>query len=201
MGSRTFVTAVAAALSGVMTLLVAKLAAALPAIDLEIAAKGGFGNIATSTPAGRANPLGVGLGGRAGGLLRGVYGGVAFGYWFGGSERIPVLAGSTSARTATHSLMYGLEGGYTITVSDVVAVRGQVGIGNFTRTIDFISASTSSNDLYVEPGIILMVSLPWVRWFVCADANILVLIGANNGDGAPQTDVAITGDGQVGYRF
>jgi hypothetical protein len=181
----------------------AKDASALGPIDLEVGAKAGAGTTPSNTPSGAPNPLGFGLGARAGIAILGLYGGASIVYYFGGSEQPPPLPnailGGSPPKVSTHSLMYGVEAGYGGKLLELLTLRAQVGIGNFTNTVDVGSASNSNNNLYVEPGVVGLLGLG--SFFVGADANVLILPGLKDYTGTTNTDIAFTFHGQVGYKF
>jgi hypothetical protein len=173
---------------------------ALGPLDLELGAKAGMG---TNPFSGNGpNPLGFGLGARGGVSIFGLYGGVNVIYYFGGSHNEQFDGGSTSV--SAHSLLYGIEAGYGIKLS-ILTLRAQVGIGNATITASGaaqgagVSAggSQSNSALYLEPGVVGMISLG--MWFVGADVNALVLTKDQNGNS--KTDTALTFHGQVGVTF
>jgi hypothetical protein len=152
---------------------------ALGPIDLEIGAKAGVGTN-PSGEAGAPNPLGFGLGGRAGVVLFDhLYGGVNLMYYLGGSD----------AGVSFHTLMYGIEAGWGWKLIDILTIRPQVGIGNAT----FSAGSVSNSNWYIEPGLTGLVSLGLL--FVGADANVLAFPGLAN------SNVAFTFHGQVGVKF
>lgn len=154
---------------------------ALGPIDLEIGAKAG---VATNPASGGGtNPLGFGLGGRAGVvLLDHLYGGVNLMYYLGGSD----------GPESFHTLMYGVEAGWGWKLIDILTIRPQVGIGNATFSISGPATSSNSN-WYLEPGVTGLVSLGLL--FVGADANLLAFPGLAN------SNVAFTLHGQVGVKF
>ncbi len=173
---------------GLGTALVARDALALGPVDLEIAAKAGVG---TSPGGTTPNPLGFGLGARAGVSLLGLYGGLAFMYYLGDSDPV----------TSVHALTYGVEGGFGSKLLGLVTIRGQVGVGNYTETVDLKvpSVSSSHSSLYVEPGVTGLVTLGPL--LVGADANILILPSRTRPDLKSSTDTAFTLHGQVGVVF
>ncbi len=175
---------------------------ALGPLDLEIGARAGVGTTPGGTPSGAPNPLGFGLGARAGVSIIGLYGGLSFMYYFGGSanEQVPVGTSVVSASASVHSLLYGVEGGYGSKFGPL-ALRGTVGVGNIATTGSFSGAGVSfpsqtNNGLYIEPGVTGIVSLG--MWFVGADANVLVLPSYNN---QSSLEAAFTLHGQVGLTF
>jgi hypothetical protein len=190
--------ALVAALAGGLVLVTSQDAAALGPLDLEIGAKAGLGTAPSSWPSGSPNPLGFGLGGRAGIAIMGIYGGVNFVYYFGGSTNFP----SPVPNISVHSMMYGVEAGYGFSILGLLTIRPQVGLGNFTFTTSLGSSSTDNSNLYVEPGLTALVTVPGLGWFAGADANLLVLPGIKDGtNGSSNTDTAFTLHGQLGYKF
>jgi len=192
-----------AILAGAAVLFSANAASALLPLDVEVGAKVGGGTTPSNVASGGTNPLGFGLGGRAGVAFLGLYGGVSIAYYFGGSETLPIVGAVVPAvfSASTHSLMYGFEAGYGTVLVNVVTLRAQVGIGNFTQTVDLGSMSSDNSNLYLEPGITALVSLPFGGLFVGADANVLVLPGVKDATGQSQTVTAFTVHGQIGYKF
>ena|SRR5579883_2186374 len=164
-------------------------ARALGPLDIELGAKGGYG---TQTDSGKgAGPFGVGLGARGGVAIFGLYGGVNFMYYLGGNQ-----TDSTGSSISTHSLQYGFEAGYGFKLLDLLTIRAQVGLGNFSYT----AGNTTWSDVYVEPGLTAFVSLG--GFFVGADAGLLVLPGFNPaGNTLPTPGPALTVHGQLGWKF
>jgi hypothetical protein len=187
---------------GVCMLSVTRNASALGPVDVEVAAKVGGGtnpvNVGSeSQPPGAApsnppNPLGFGLGGRAGASFMGFYGGLSFMFYLGESQ---VNQGVTES---LKSILYGGEAGYNIRVS-ILTLRPQLGIGNFTRSQNWSGGtmlppgSTSTSSLYLEPGLTGL--LAFGMWIVGADANVLFLTGLSG------AWPAFTAHGQVGIKF
>jgi hypothetical protein len=173
----------------------AKDASALGPLDLEIGAKAGVGTTPSNIPSGFPNPLGFGIGGRAGISILGLYAGGSIIYYLGGSEN----------GLSAHTLMYGVEGGYGIKLIDILTLRALVGVGSYdvsaSGSAGPVTVSGDTKNLYVEPGITAMVSLPFVGWFVGADANVLVLTGEKDVNDNSTTDTAFTLHGQIGYTF
>jgi hypothetical protein len=90
--------------------------------------------------------------------------------------------------------MYGFEGGYGFSLPMVpITIRPQVGVGNATFTASGDGQSDSKSNLYIEPGVTVLVSL--LGWYVGADANVLVFPGLDN------SQVAVSIHGQVGVKF
>jgi hypothetical protein len=172
---------------------------ALGPIDLEIAAKVGYAN---NPGSGDPNPLGVGLGGRAGVSFMGAYGGVNILYYFGGTSNVNI------ASVSANSLLYGIEAGYGVTLVDILTIRAQLGVGNITISSNHsgsvgsvtASAPSSLNNLYLEPGLTGL--LGFGTYFVGVDANLLILpsIAQQNGGGS-STETCFTLHGQIGVKF
>jgi hypothetical protein len=163
---------VAAAAAGVLTLVTTRSAHALGPVDLEVGLKAG---VATNPINGlNDNPLGFGIGARGGVGIFGLYGGIKFMYYFGADSE--------------HATQYGVEGGYSLSVGPIT-LRPQVGVGNLT----FSGNGASLSNIYVEPGVTVLVSL--LGWYVGADANVLLTPGLD------QSQAALTINGQVGLKF
>jgi hypothetical protein len=172
-------------------------ARALGPLDLEVGAKAGVGTTPGGVPSGYPNPLGFGLGARAGVSIIGLYGGLSFMYYFGGSSnvQIPTGAGVISVSESVNSLLYGVEGGYGTKLGPL-ALRGTVGIGNIGTTASASGVSQTQNGLYIEPGVTGIFSIG--IWFVGADANVLVLPSYAGGS---SLEAAFTLHGQFGVTF
>ena len=175
---------------------------ALGPLDLEVGARAGVGTTPGGVPSGAPNPLGFGRGARAGVSIIGLYGGLSFMYYFGGSDNVQIPLGTSviSASESVHSLLYGVEGGYGSKFGPL-ALRGTVGVGNISTVFSYsgsgVSApSQTNNGLYIEPGVTGIVSLG--MWFVGADANVLVLPSYAGGS---SLEAAFTLHGQVGLTF
>jgi hypothetical protein len=132
-------------------------ASALGPVDLEVAAKVGAGTNPEGG-SGSPDPLGFGVGGRAGVSFFHVYAGVNVMNYFGSSGSfggVPI---------SQHSLQYGVEVGYGFSLS-ILTLRPQVGVGNFvvygggseSSGVTTLSVSTNGHILYVEPGVTAIV--------------------------------------------
>jgi hypothetical protein len=168
---------------------------ALGPLDLEIGAKAGIGTQPSNSTSDSPNPLGFGVGARAGVSILGIYGGGSIIYYLGDGKDTPI------GHVSVNTLMYGLEGGYGIKLLDILKLRAQVGVGSYDVKASLGGNSTDHSDLYVEPGVTALITLPIIGWFVGADANALVLTGAKDQNGNSTTDLAFTLHGQVGYTF
>jgi hypothetical protein len=193
---------VSALFFGVAAGLLAHDAHALGPLDLEIGVKAGAGTV----PGGGSgpNPLGFGLGGRAGVSIFGLYGGLSLLNYFGESQTLGPF------KTSAKSLMYGVEGGYGSSLGPLT-LRAQVGVGNYSETVDLtVSGGAAAgmpvptwtgtrNSLYIEPGLTAMIAFGTV--FIGADANVLLLPNDPNPNGQTSFDAAFTAHGQVGVKF
>lgn len=168
---------------------------ALGPLDLEIGAKAGIGTMPSNSSSDYPNPLNFGIGARAGVSIVGIYGGGSIIYYLGDGKDMPV--GHVSANT----LMYGVEGGYGIKLINLLTLRAQVGVGSYKVTVSSPGGSSDHSDLYIEPGVTALITLPLLGWFVGADANALVLTGMKDQNGNSATDLSFTLHGQVGYTF
>jgi hypothetical protein len=158
----------------------ASAAAPAHALGVEVGAKAGVGAVYS----GDVNPLGFGLGGRAGVVLFDhLYGGANVMYYFGTG--------------GVHTLMYGAEVGWGFRPRDNVTIRPQVGLGNASLGYTSSTADSASHSLYIEPGVTLLVALGTL--FVGADVNVLVFPGLGVGEGG--SVFFITVHGQVGVKF
>jgi hypothetical protein len=180
------------AVLGIGSMCVTRDASALGPVDVEVAGKVGYG---TNPFSNYPNPLGVGLGARAGVSLLGLYGGLSFMYYIGSSQDVASQGGSISA----HSVLYGIEGGYGTSLGPLT-LRGQLGVGNFTISESGALSGTNSN-LYLEPGVTALLTFGML--LVGADANVLVLPGVNNPlpPGDSSWDAAFTVHAQAGIKF
>jgi len=193
---------------------------AIGPVDVEVGVIAGAGTTPTHQGNGAVvtgltgvalpNPLGFGLGGRAGVGFHGLYAGVEGMYDFGSSVGQPYGVKSNSD-------LVGVDVGYSFKLP-VVTIRPLVGIGNFTETVSglpqpscpagsgpcSVPNSQSYNTLYVQPGITVLISLGTL--YVGADANLLVLTSlpeyAGDNPNTPyRLELALTFHGQVGVRF
>lgn len=182
------------------TTLLAGDAFALGPVTIEAGGKVGYAT-SPSSVSGAPNPLGIGLGGRAGLVLGDhYYLGGSLMYYLGGSEQRTVLAPGTNSNVNTISLntttlMYGGELGYNIGLLDLLTIRPQVGVGNATFNTSGAGPipSQSQSNWYLEPGVTGLIGLGLL--YVGADANVLVFPGLSN------AQAAFAFDGQVGVKF
>ncbi len=177
-------------------------------LDVEVAAKAGAGtNWTVASP----NPLGFGIGGRAGVSILGLYAGLSGMYY----------VGSSTQGLSTHSYQYGAEVGYGLKIP-FLTVRAQVGLGDYGLVFDtsqqggFPSSgpaasttSTTNNYLYLEPALVGLLSIG--RWFVGADVGALLLPNGPVPVGScppgsctspsSKFEAGFVAHGQVGVRF
>jgi hypothetical protein len=187
------------AAAGLCSLAFASDAHALGPVDIEVGARAGY---ATNPSNGSLNPLGVGVGGRAGvSFLGGVYLGGSAMYYLGGSSTGVNTTDTTNSAMPTHStytlttttLMVGGEVGYGLKVLDLLTIRPQMGAGNATFSTSAAGSTTSQNNLYLEPGVTALVGFGLL--YAGADANVLFFPGAD------ESLAAFSLHAQVGVRF
>jgi hypothetical protein len=187
---KPYALALAASTALLVTLAHERPAHALGPIDLEIAAKVGYGTNANDV-------LGVGLGGRAGVSFFGLYGGVS---------AIDYLGKSVNG-VSVHSFLYGAEVGWGFKIS-LVTIRPLVGFGDAVLSVSLpataldpnANLSGSVNSFYLEPG--GLVQLNFGLLIVGVDAGCLILTnGYDASGGASTTTEAFTIHGQVGVKF
>ncbi len=162
-------------------------AEAVGPVDFELASRAGIGTNPNRAVYMDPNPntLGFGLGGRAGVSFLGFYAGVDLMYYLGTSD--------------DHTLMYGLDLGYSFKVG-IVTIRPQLGIGNLADIYTYESSSFTTNYLYFEPGVTGLLSFGTA--FVGIDLNLLDIRNAPiDGDGSLGTETALTVHCQAGVHF
>jgi hypothetical protein len=195
---------VSALFIGVAAALVAHDALAVGPVDIEIGARVGYGAAPGGTSNG-PNPLGFGVGGRAGVSILGLYGGISGIYYLGESK--DVSSGGASASFKAHSVLLGLEAGYGSKLGPL-SLRATVGIGNIESDytggamgggVTLTIPPGSNNGLYIEPGVTGVIGFG--LWFVGADANALILPDYPGYDGSKTLEAAFTVHGQVGVKF
>jgi hypothetical protein len=195
-----------AAILYVSTILVssAQDATAAGPVEGEVAAVASFGTSPTSSP---GDPLGVGIGARAGASILGFYAGADVRYFFGSG--LSMLQFDTVKERA---LKVGAAVGYSFRVAPLI-VRPLLGAGDLL-VFSSVSPPTgpigpvgdgnipphsySQNEGYVEAA--LMVLLPLDRFFVAVDPAVLV-VQAPNASCCSATETAVTIDVEGGVRF
>ena len=164
---------------------------ALGPVDIEISARAGVA-------AGNIGPLGFGIGGRGGVSIMGLYAGVEVIDYLGATAECGGCswpAGAQPVMQSQSALLYGFEAGYNFKFSRVT-IRPQLGLGNFHLSSAYGSpapgpVSDVSNYVYLEPGVVGLVSLGVL--FVGADVDALLFPTWPN--------AALTVHGQVGVSF
>jgi hypothetical protein len=176
----------AALVVAMAALLSAKTARALGPVDVEAAALAGYG---TNPVRGYAiNPLGLGIGGRAGVSAHGFYGGVSVVDYLGG----------TNGSTRSASVEMGVEAGYGIRVS-LLTIRPELGIGDLAvrTSIPDLGAATQ-NSLYLEPRVTAVLTFGVLC--LATDVGTLVLTHGPTVSGTG-LEAAVTFHAQVGVTF
>jgi hypothetical protein len=188
---------------GACTFAMACDARALGPVDVEVGARIGVATNPASTGV-DLNPLGFGLGARGGVDFLGFYGGVQFMYYLGSTESSAALCGGATScgvsAFSTRTLMVGIEAGYGITLTNVLTLRPQMGLGDATFRSSASGSGVanpgsrgSTSNLYLEPGVAGLFSLG--GWFVGVDVNALFFPGMNG------AQTAFSLHGQVGLKF
>jgi hypothetical protein len=194
-----FPSVIASVALGVATVAVTRDAHALGPVSIEVGAKfGGATNPSWSSWG--ADPLALGVGGRAGlAFGGGFYAGGSFMYYLGTTDNVqgPCTASSASCSElsiALHTVMVGGELGYGLTLFDLLTIRPQVGVGNATVTASSSDGTSQSAGFwYLEPGVTALLGFGVV--FVGADGNALFLPSVQNSWAAFSLHV------QAGVRF
>jgi hypothetical protein len=154
---------------------------ALGPVDVEIGARAGV-------TAGTLGPLGFGIGGRGGVSIEGLYAGIEVIDYLGATSECGGCSWPSGAQPVMQSLsalLYGFEAGYNLKAS-LVTIRPQLGLGNLRLSSTYGSPTPSgpaaiSNSLYLEPGVVGLVSFGVL--FVGADLGAL-LVPAGGEEGA-----------------
>ncbi len=211
----------AASCFGVVAFSLPRDAHALGPVDVEIGAMVGGGTTPSvqgnSTIAGYGfgatlpNPLGFGVGGRAGVRLDHLYVGVEGMDYFGSSNNAYGVSAS--------SYLLGVDLGGSFEVS-IVTIRPLVGIGGFTEMVGGLplpsapsgesasgnlSSSQSYTMVYLQPGITGLI--PLGPLYVGADANVLLLTSlptqpsSSGSNAGSELGIALTLHAQIGVRF
>jgi hypothetical protein len=179
---KTFAFAVALSSAVLVTFVSARPAHALGPIDLEIAAKAGYGT----------NDLGFGFGGRAGISFFGLYGGLS---------AVDYLGKSVNDFTV-HTLLLGGELGFGIKISRLT-IRPLLGLGEgiISESGPAIlgSSSNTSGSFYLEPGGLIQLNFGLIIFGV--DAGCLILTSNQSVSGITQVTEAFTIHGQFGLKF
>ena len=135
-------------------------------------------------------------GGRAGVSFRNLYAGVDIIDYLrttGDCDSCSSPPGQTVMQSRS-ALLYGFEAGYNLKFS-LLTIRPQLGLGNFRLSSAYgdptPGAGAISNYFYLEPGVVVLVSLGML--FVGADVGALLL--------PTGPDSALTVHGQIGVTF
>jgi hypothetical protein len=173
-----------------LTFFATRRAAALGPIDLEVAPKVGYATATVGGLPGDPIPLGLGIGGRGGVSFRGLYGGVNFQYYVGGSEWVG------SSNVSFHAVQFGGEVGWGINIR-FLTIRPLLGLGDLASSAG--GAGGASGSFYLEPGGLIQLAFGHLIFGV--DAACLILTNGENSEGARGVDEGFTIHGQVGARF
>jgi hypothetical protein len=173
---------------------------ALGPVDLELAVSP-LGGGTSTVGSGTVNPLGYGIGARAGIDVFGLYAGVAAMYYFGDGGDVPDPSGDV-IHTYGSSTLVGLEGGYNLGIS-ILTLRPQLGVGYYNAGFTFTDtnpglgvpgkSSTSTSSIYLEPDITGLLSFG--MWFVGADVGVLWVPAVDD------SQAAVTAHAQVGIKL
>jgi hypothetical protein len=180
---KTFAFAVALSSAVLVTFVSARPAHALGPIDLEIAAKAGYGT----------NDLGFGFGGRAGISFFGLYGGLSAVDYLGTSQTLPPPGGTFTR----HTLLLGGELGFGIKISRLT-IRPLLGLGEGINSYN-VPGSPSAGSFYLEPGGLIQLNFGLIIFGV--DAGCLILTSNQSVLGITQVTEAFTIHGQFGLKF
>jgi hypothetical protein len=188
---KTFAFAVAVSTAVLVTFVSARPAHALGPVDLEIAAKAGYGS----------NDFGFGFGGRAG---------ISFFGFYGGLSAVDYL-GKSVDNVTTHTLLLGGELGFGIKISRLT-IRPLLGLGEgiISESVPVVpamssstalqgSSSNTSGSFYLEPGGLIQLNFGLIIFGV--DAGCLILTSNQSIGGITQLTEAFTIHGQFGLKF
>jgi hypothetical protein len=163
---------------------------ALGPIDVEIGARGGYGSNPFKNDS--VNPLGGGIGARAGVAFFNIYAGASLMYYFGGSVTVPnPLTGATEKDSQT-SFLYGLELGYNFKIL-FLTLRPQVGVGSYTVHDSLNGASQDTHNVYIEPRATALINIG--LFYFGADVGVLLTPGLTD------SQAAFLVNGQAGIKF
>jgi hypothetical protein len=142
--------------AGLLAAVMTRDAHAVGPVDIEVAPKFGYGSSPGNDGFG-FDALGIGLGGRAGVSIFGIYGGLNIVDYLGGTQPLfpcpaPGEVGCGGGASG-HTLMYGGELGYGFKLR-LVTIRPQFGVG---RSVAYGLARNGG--LYLEPGVTVLLSL------------------------------------------
>lgn len=178
-------------------------------LPLAVEAGGRFG-YGTNPNSDVPNPLAVGFGARGGvEVFQKLYVGGNVMYYFGSTADTPLGATPSNISTSTHTLLIGLEAGYSLHISALI-IRPQLGFGDASLT-SFANFNGTSNNpgttvgnfsvtnqrFYLEPGLVGLVTLGPI--YVGADVNLLFIPDAEPSTGDAYSSFAF--GAQLGIRL
>jgi hypothetical protein len=184
-----------AAAAGAGTFGFSRQASALGPIDLEVGARAGYG----SNPFKNAppiNPLGVGVGGRAGISFFNIYAGASVMYYFGGSANEPGSAAiangmlTPTVKVSESSFLYGLEAGYNFSIL-FLTLRPQIGVGDYNEHVS--GQGSDKHNVYIEPRATALIGIG--LFYFGADVGVLLTPGLQ------YSKAAFLANGQIGLKF
>jgi hypothetical protein len=186
---RPFAVVIRGALAAAVAVTLLSAHVAQAEVSGEVAARVGV----ATTPTEPNQPLGPGIGLRAGASFPRIYFGLAADYWFGGSQ----------SGVSDHGLTVTFEGGYGFVIADIVAIRPTLGIGG----LDIHTSVPSETAAFVfEPGVTALVQLT-ARLFIGADLEAMVVAPRYNpcaftgACGSTPWGGAVLFHGQIGVKF
>jgi hypothetical protein len=182
-------------------------------LDLELAERLGW---STNPSSGSGNPLGFGIGGRAGLGFNGHYLGVEFMYYLGSYYANGTGVVGAEEWVSYNAVMCGFELGHDFKVRSVT-FRPLLGLGALAAPTNWRFVDTcphcavagtagqnagnplTSNSLYLEPGMTVLFSFG--AFLLGIDASLLVLPSQKSVSGGSATDIALTVHLQAGARL
>jgi hypothetical protein len=184
-----------AAAAGAGTFGFSRQASALGPIDLEVGARAGYGsNPFKDAPP--INPLGGGIGARAGVSFFNIYAGASFMYYFGGSTNEaltdPGTGTTTSEKVSQSSFLYGLEAGYNFSIL-FLTIRPQIGVGSYNLHTSVGGDSADKHNVYIEPRATALIGIG--LFYFGADVGVLLTPGLTD------SKAALLVNGQIGLKF
>ena len=178
--------------------------------DVELGARGGFGSAPIR---GGNNPFGVALGGRLGLAIGGFYVGVTAVDFLGGND----VDLSDSAVLYGVELGYGLR--YRVFSVGALTLRPLIGVGNATffhtdpsqAKVDVVTSAsgqqsrgvtsdtTTVNNVYVEPGLLVMLASG--HNFAALSASVAIFPGISYAEPQSTTWVSYGLQAHLGFKF
>ena len=177
-----------------------------PAYPFELGGGAAYG---TAPIRGGVNPFGAGFGARVGYVFSGVYFGATATYYLGGDD----------VGASDRAFLFGTVVGYGLRLGKYFIVRPLLGVGGLVvshteplSTVDVVttasgstsqrnSITTAVNDIYVEPGVKLLLASG--AHFAAVGANAMVVPNITYGPAPAQstTWVSYSFEGDLGFRF